>query len=109
MKRYCLALDLKEDPDLINEYKVYHENVWPEIKESITDSGIVDMEIYCVSNRLIMIIETSDDFTFERKVAMDETNPVVIKWEKLMAKYQQTLPNTPEGVKWVLMEKVFKL
>ncbi|MDH5400111.1 MAG: L-rhamnose mutarotase, partial [Cyclobacteriaceae bacterium] len=41
MKRYCLALDLKEDPDLINEYKVYHENVWPEIKESITDSGIV--------------------------------------------------------------------
>jgi len=33
------ALDLKNDPALSAEYKRYHENVWPEIVESIRDSG----------------------------------------------------------------------
>ena len=31
MKKYCLALDLKDDVDKINEYKDYHQDIWPEI------------------------------------------------------------------------------
>ncbi|WP_415859576.1 L-rhamnose mutarotase [Aureibaculum sp. 2210JD6-5] len=36
-KRYCLSLDLKDDPKLIAEYKEYHAegNVWPEVVKSI--------------------------------------------------------------------------
>ena len=34
-KRYCLALDLKNDPKKIQAYIDHHKNVWPEIKESI--------------------------------------------------------------------------
>jgi L-rhamnose mutarotase len=45
-KRYCLTLDLKNDPKLIAEYKRYHEKIWPEITKSIQDAGIVDLEIY---------------------------------------------------------------
>jgi L-rhamnose mutarotase len=37
MKRYCLALDLKDDPALIAEYEVYHRKIWPEIERSIKD------------------------------------------------------------------------
>lgn len=29
MKTYCFALDLKDEPKLINEYKAYHEQIWP--------------------------------------------------------------------------------
>ena len=46
-RRYCLTLDLKDDPELILEYKRYHEKIWPEITKSIRDSGIQDMEIIC--------------------------------------------------------------
>lgn len=109
MKRYCLALDLQDDPLLIAEYEAYHEDVWPEIKASITGSGITDMEIYRFGNRMFMIMETDDTFSFERKAAMDASNPKVQEWEKLMWKFQKPLPNTKPGEKWVLMDRVFKL
>lgn len=107
--RYCFALDLKDDPQIIKEYEEYHEAVWPDILQSLRDSGIVDMEIYRVLNRLFMIIEGSDDFTFERKMEMDRNNPRVREWEKLMWDYQVGLPGLPEGEKWMPAKRVFKL
>ena len=109
MKRYCLALDLKDDPQLIAEYEQWHakENVWPEIMKSIKDSGIINMEIYRAGNRLFMIMETSDSFSFEEKSAADHANPKVQDWEQLMWKYQQPLPWAKEGEKWVLMKSIF--
>jgi L-rhamnose mutarotase len=109
MKRYCLALDLKNDPALIAEYEAYHREVWPEIKSSITDSGITNMEIYRVNNRLFMIMETEDSFNFDHKSARDASNAKVQEWEQLMWKYQQPMPGSKPGEKWVLMEKIFGL
>jgi len=42
-KRHCLTLDLKDDPQLLAEYRRYHEKIWPEITKSICDAGILDM------------------------------------------------------------------
>jgi L-rhamnose mutarotase len=109
MKRYCLALDLKDDPLLIAEYEAHHENVWPEIIKSIRDSGIENMEIYRVSNRLFMIMETTDSFSFQRKSLLDIASVKVQQWELLMWKYQQALPIARTGEKWMLMEKIFSL
>ncbi|HTD41509.1 MAG TPA: L-rhamnose mutarotase [Mucilaginibacter sp.] len=109
MKRYCLALDLKDDPALIAEYEEYHRDVWPGIKKSITDSGITNMEIYRFDNHLFMIMETEDAFTFERKATMDTINPEVQQWETLMWKFQQPIKNAKPGQKWVLMDKIFEL
>jgi L-rhamnose mutarotase len=109
MKRYCLALDLKDDPQLIAEYEAYHHDVWPEIKKSILDSGITNMEIYRFGNRLFMIMETDDSFSFDRKSVMDASNPKVHEWEHLMWKFQQPLPGSQPGEKWVLMSKIFEL
>jgi len=111
MKRYCLTVDLKNDPALIVEYEYWHksENIWPEIKKSITGSGIINMEIYRFDNRLFMIMEVDDTFDFERKAAMDAANPKVQEWEALMWKFQQQLPSTRPGEKWMLMDKIFEL
>jgi L-rhamnose mutarotase len=109
MKRYCLALDLKDDPLLIAEYEAMHQNVWPEIIKSIRDSGIESMEIYRVSNRLFMIMETTDSFSFQRKSLLDIASVKVQQWELLMWKYQQALPTAKPGEKWMLMEKIFSL
>src|SRR4030095_13257028 len=93
MIRYCLALDLKEDSKLITEYEEYHKKVWPEIIKSIKDSGIEVLDIFRTGNRMFMIIEANDSFSFEKKAAMDATNPKVQEWETLMWKFQQALPS----------------
>ena len=108
-KRYCLALDLKDSPQLIEEYKRHHQSVWPEIAKSIRDSGIEDMEIYLLGTRLFMIMEVSDRFSFEEKARSDQGNPKVQEWEELMWKFQQPLPQARPGEKWMLMERIFKL
>ncbi len=108
-QRYCLTLDLKNDPSLIAEYKRYHEQIWPEITASIKDSGIEDMEIYLLGTRMFMIMEVNDRFSFEAKGNADRANPRVQEWETLMSTFQQTLPQSKPGEKWLLMEKVFKL
>ena len=109
MKKYCLALDLKDDVDKINEYKDYHQDIWPEISKSLKDSGILNAEIYNTGNRLFMIIEVDKTFSFEKKVKMDSENPKVQEWEELMWNYQQALPQSEKGSKWVLMDKIFDL
>lgn len=109
MKRYCLTLDLIDDPLLIAKYEGWHKSVWPEIKASILDSGITGMEIYRFGNRLFMIIAATENFTFEEKQQKDASNPCVLEWEKLMWKYQQTIPGTKPGEKWVLMDQIFSL
>jgi len=109
MPRYCLALDLVNDEQLIAEYEAYHKNVWPAIKASITGAGINAMEIYRTGNRLFMIMETADNFSFEKKGEMDKNNPTVQEWEQLMWKYQLALPWAKKGEKWILMDKIFSL
>lgn len=111
MKRHCLALDLKDDPRLIEEYEYWHksENGWPEVRKSILDAGIVGMEIYRTGNRLMMIMETNDGYDETAKAASDAANPKVQEWEQLMWKFQQPLPWAKEGEKWVLMDQIFQL
>jgi len=109
MKRYCLALDLLNDLELINEYKKYHRQVWPEIIAGIKKAGINQLEIYIACNRLFMIMEVNDSFSFEKKEKMDAENSNIQEWESLMWKYQQALPCAKKGEKWVLMEQIFQL
>lgn len=109
MKKFCLALDLIDDSELIAEYEKYHQNIWPEVKQSILNSGIVNMEIYRVQNRLFMMVEADENFSFEAKNEADKNNPKVQEWEQLMWKFQQQLPNSEPGEKWRLMDKIFSL
>jgi L-rhamnose mutarotase len=108
-KRYCLALELKEDPKLIAEYKRYHQKVWPEITKSIRDAGIVDMEIYLLGTRMFMVIEVDEHFSFEAKAQADRHNDKVQEWEELMWTFQKPLPDAKSGEKWMLMERIFQL
>ncbi len=108
-RRFCLTLDLKNDPQLIAEYRRYHEKIWPEITQSIKDSGIEDMEIYLLGTRMFMIMEVNDSFSFEKKAKADQLNPKVQEWEQLMWKFQQPLPDARPGEKWLPMERIFKV
>ena len=108
-QRFCLTLDLKDDPQLIAEYEKYHEKIWPEITRSIKDAGIQDLEIYRLGTRMFMIMEVNERFSSEAKARADAANPKVREWEELMWRFQHPLPQAKPGEKWLPMKKIFSL
>jgi L-rhamnose mutarotase len=110
--RICLALDLVDDAALIAEYERWHQvgHTPPEVIQSIRDAGIANMEIYRAGDRLFMIIDATEDFSAERKAAMDEANPAVVAWEKRMGQFQRPIPAAAgTGRKWQEMDRIFRL
>jgi len=110
-RQYCLTLDLNDDEELIREYEQYHKrgNVWPEVIDSIRESGILDMQIYRSGTQLIMVMTATDSFSFEDKAQRDSENPKVIEWERLMAKFQHTDIDASADAKWRMMNNIFDL
>ena len=109
--RYCLALDLKPDAELIKEYKYLHskEGGWKEIPVGIRKSGCLDMEIYLLDNHMFMIVEIEKGANLDevwRKMGSYERQE---EWAKFMLKFQQPVEGHGNDVKWILMEKVYDL
>ncbi len=109
MKRFALALDLKNDATLIAEYERYHEKIPAAIDKSIRDAGIIRLDIYRLDTRMFMVLETTDDFSFEKKAKMDVNNPDVQAWETLMWQFQKPLKQAKKGEKWLFMKQIFEL
>jgi len=108
-RRFVLMLDLKDDPRLIAEYRQYHKNIWPEVRESLFASGIEDLEICLLGSRMVMVMDVNDSFSFAAKAEADRANPKVQEWEQLMWKFQQAVPQSAPGEKWRPMETIFRL
>ncbi|RAI83660.1 L-rhamnose mutarotase [Algoriphagus yeomjeoni] len=104
---FILICDLRDDEEAIQAYVECHKAVAPEILESIRVAGIVQMSIYRWQNRLTMILVGDEDFTFEKKAALDNANEKVQEWESFLGQYQTNLPGTPDNWRWQLMEKIF--
>lgn len=109
MKRYCQTLKLYDDTDLIAQYVEEHSHVWPEIQAGIREVGILDMQIYIHQNTLFMIVDTVDDFDWEKDNARLATLPRQAEWEAYMSRFQQADPNATSAEKWQMMERIFKL
>ena len=108
-RRYCLMVDLKDDEASIQAYEAHHRAVWPAIEASIRDAGVRRLSIYRCGNRLCMIMEVEDDFSFEEKAKADRDNETVQAWETLMWNFQQALPWAEPGEKWLLAQPVYEL
>ncbi len=110
-KRYCMTLELKDDPKLIEEYEGWHEaeNIWKEIPEGIRKAGIMDSEIYRSGTTLFMILTVPADFDFETQMGILAGLPRQGEWEDFMTKYQASKPGESSAEKWTKMKRVFKL
>ena len=111
VKRYCQTLSLRDNPELIAEYKKRHSQgeVWPETLAAIREVGILEMEIYILGTRLFMIVETPLDFEWDTAMAKMATLPRQPEWEAYMAELQDADPNASSAEKWQLMDRMFHL
>ncbi|MDB6100087.1 MAG: hypothetical protein JWO52_86 [Gammaproteobacteria bacterium] len=111
MTRLYYALDLQDDPALIDEYDRWHEagQVWPDILQSLRAAGIEEAEIFRTGNRLVLILDVSAEFDPAAKAAADAADTRVQAWETLMWNYQKALPWARPGEKWVPMRLIFSL
>ncbi len=87
VKRYCQTLELRDNPDLIKEYRRRHsrEHAWREILNGIRQVGILEMELYILGT------------------------PRQAEWEDYMAEFQLVKQGLSSAEKWQLMERMFYL
>lgn len=111
VKRYCQTLDLKDDPELIAEYRKRHSEAesWPEIRNGIREVGILEMEIYILGTRLFMIVETPLDFDWDSAMKKLASLPLQSEWEEYMSIFQVSEPGASSAEKWKLMDRMFHL
>ena len=107
MKRYCQTLTLVDDEAMIAKYVEVHAHVWPEVIAGQREVGIVDMQIYRRGRSLFMIMDTVDDFDFERDMARLATLPRQAEWEAYVSHFQGCPANASSADKWQLMERIF--
>lgn len=110
-KRYCKALKLEDDPQLIEEYKKVHAPgaAWPEITQGMRDVGIIDMEIYILGSQLFMIMDTVADFDHDKAMKELATKPRQSEWEAYVSRFQKTSADASADEKWQLMERIYKM
>ena len=109
MKRYCQTLTLVDDPEMVEKYCEVHSHVWPEIIEGQHQVGILSMEIYRNGRKLFMIMDTRDDFDFEKDMARLATLPRQAEWEAYVSQFQGCSADARSDEKWQMMERMFYL
>jgi len=111
MKRYCKTMELKNDPEIIREYKKLHApgSAWPEVTRGMKQVGIRDMEIYLHGTTLFMIMDTVPEFDHDRAMSQLSKLPRQAEWEDVVSRYQKTKAGAAAKDKWKVMEKIFKL
>ena len=107
MKRYCQTLTLVDDPALIEKYVELHSHVWPEVIAGQHEAGILSMEIYRHGRSLFMIMDTVDEFDFDRDMARLAGLPRQAEWEAYVARLQGCDAGASSAEKWVRMDKIF--
>jgi L-rhamnose mutarotase len=110
-KRYVQFLEISNDPELMKQYRYWHseEHHWQEIRDGIRQVGILEMEIYMLGNRLVMIVDAPADFNWQEAMDRLSTLPRQAEWEAFVARFQGCAAEARSDEKWQPMERMFRL
>ena len=111
IKRFVQTLTLNSDEEARREYIKWHspEHNWKEIRNGIRKVGIIEMEIYILGNTLVMIVDTPEDFDWEKAMARLATLPRQAEWEAFVSQFQGCNANATSDEKWQMMQRIFFL
>lgn len=110
-KRYCQTMELRDDAELIRRYCEAHDepHFRPEVLAGMREVGIMEMEVYIVGTRLVMIVDAPEDFNWDEAMARLATLPGQEDWEAYVAQFQQCDANATSDQKWQMMERIFHI
>ncbi len=81
MQRICFTLQVK--PDRLEEYKERHKEVWPEMRQALSDTGWGNYSLFLREDGLLIgYLETND---FQAARAGMAAEPVNSRWQDEMA------------------------
>lgn len=111
LKRYVQFLEISDDPELMEQYRKWHseEHHWKEIRDGIRQVGILEMEIYMLGNKLVMVVDTPADFQWEEAMNRLASLPRQAEWEAFVSKFQGCAADARSDEKWQPMERMFRL
>ena len=111
VRRYVQTMDLKDDPELVAEYRRRHSEgqAWQEIIDGIREVGILEMEVYLSGTRLVMIVDAPEDLDWDAAMSRLATLPRQQEWEEYMAMFQQCRADATSNEKWQMMDRIFRL
>lgn len=110
-KRYCQTMELRDDAELIRRYCEAHDepHFRPEVLAGMREVGIMEMEVYIVGTRLVMIVDAPEDFNWDKAMARLATLPGQEDWEAYVAQFQQCDANATSDQKWQMMKRIFHI
>jgi L-rhamnose mutarotase len=98
---------LRLRPGCYDEYKRYHDRVWPEVLSLISSCHIRNYSIFHHDGLLFGFFEYWGD-DFQADMERMKADPVMRRWWDLMEPMQEPLPTRAEGERWARMEEVFR-
>lgn len=110
-KRYVQFLELTSSEEAIREYRKWHskEFAWKEIRQGIREVGILEMEIYILGSKLVMIVEAPEDFDWDSSMKRLATLPRQAEWEAFVSQFQGCSKEATSDEKWQMAERMFYL
>lgn len=100
MRRFGTVLKVK--PGKLEEYRRWHQAVWPEIVQMGRDCGIRNQTIYHRDGYLFRYFEYVGD-DWDADVARMAANPKNAEWWELMMPLQEPIETATAGEWWVDM------
>ncbi|WP_324674998.1 L-rhamnose mutarotase [Hymenobacter sp. GOD-10R] len=89
-----VAFTMKLKPGFEAEYKRRHDEIWPELSQTLTEAGIRDYSIYLdrASGTLFAVQKRAEGHTIDQLPSL----PIMKKWWAYMADIMETNPdNSP--------------
>jgi L-rhamnose mutarotase len=104
MMRVGSVLQLR--PEKLEEYKKYHQEVWPEVLKIIRDHHITNYSIFYRKGMLFSYFEYLGD-DFDGDMAKIQAHPKTKEWNAVMNPMQIPMPDRKPDEWWSVMEPVF--
>ncbi|MEE3254821.1 MAG: L-rhamnose mutarotase [Chloroflexota bacterium] len=105
MKRVGFILKVKEHK--IDEYKLGHQEVWPEMLQTLRDAGWTNYSLFMREDGLLFgYVETPD---FDQALAKMGESEVNTRWQAAFADFFEGLDGKNADQSMVELEEVFHL
>lgn len=101
-KDIVFVADLVNDSSKIKEYLSWHTKVWPQVEAGFRKAGYRRIRLYRFARTLVMIVTVPENADLAQMGNVAEaSDPRCREWNILMDQFQEGVPGTAPGQKWV--------